>query len=89
MRDLKQNLEEVKAKADAERNKDFAVAADLRYYAIPEIVRIEAEEDQRRGDSDLLFTGQSRVKEGGCFQMDRNTCIKTLKESGGNTSNIS
>ncbi|CAG8530347.1 5072_t:CDS:2 [Paraglomus occultum] len=64
LRDLKQKLEEVKAKAeDAERSKDFAVAADLRYYAIPEIereiVRIEtekADEDQRRSDSDLLFT---------------------------------
>ncbi len=52
MRTIGQKLEELKVKAaDAEHKRDLALAADLRYYAIPEVERRIAELTKESKDS--------------------------------------
>ncbi|WBW70756.1 heat shock protein, disaggregase Hsp104 [Schizosaccharomyces osmophilus] len=61
LQDAKRRLDELKAKAaDAERRNDFTLAADLKYYGIPDLhKRIEFLEQQKKAaDADAMANAQ-------------------------------
>ncbi|CAB38512.1 Clp R domain-containing protein [Schizosaccharomyces pombe] len=61
LQDAKRRLDELKAKAeDAERRNDFTLAADLKYYGIPDLQkRIEyLEQQKRKADAEAIANAQ-------------------------------